>query len=314
MRSVPSRPGRPVVARRIAVLAVLLLAALAGCTSDSRQADGRVQVEASFYPLEWMAERVGGAHVEVVSLTKPGAEPHDLELSPRDVAAVEHADIVVYLRGFQPAVDTAVADTSGPVVFDAAPAARLDRTFSPIEGGRKAASNTVDPHFWLDPPRLVAVARSFAVSLTKHDPSHAAAYRRNLAALAADLGRLDAAYRTGLASCQQRDLVTSHNAFGYLAARYGLRQVGIAGLTPEQEPSARQLAAVSRYVERHHVGTIYFETLASPAVARTVARESGARTAMLDPIEGLDDASQGGDYLQVMRANLTNLRAGQECS
>ncbi|MCU1366539.1 MAG: periplasmic solute binding protein, partial [Ilumatobacteraceae bacterium] len=110
------------------------------------------------------------------------------------------------------------------------------------------------------------------------------------------------------------DIVTSHNAFGYLSQRYGLTQIGITGLTPEDEPTSKDLAAVTQFVEDHHVSTIYYESLVSPAIAETVAGETGARTEVLDPIEGLSDSSQGSDYLQIMRADLANLRTGQRCS
>jgi zinc transport system substrate-binding protein len=127
------------------------------------------------------------------------------------------------------------------------------------------------------------------------------------------LAQLDSDYKAALGSCQNRDLVTSHNAFAYLADRYGMTQVGIAGLTPESEPTPADLAAVTQFVKAHDVKTIYYETLVSPAIAQTVARETGAKTEVLDPIEGLTDKSQGKDYLQVMRSNLANLKTGQPC-
>jgi zinc transport system substrate-binding protein len=145
------------------------------------------------------------------------------------------------------------------------------------------------------------------------DPGAAAAFRQRASALAGELSELDDDIRAGLADCASSDLVTSHAAFGYLAQRYGLRQVGITGISPEAEPDPRSLAAVATFVREHHVSTIYSETLVSPAVARTVARETGATTAVLDPIEGLTNASAGRDYLQVMRSNLAVLRKGQGC-
>lgn len=304
--------------RALALLLAVSAATLSGCGSDApgsaRGSDGTVTVVASFYPLQWMAEQVGGSRVTVSNLTKPGAEPHDLELTPRDVAALSDADVVAYLSGFQPAVDDAVAE-SGATAFDAAHAANLDLTFTPIEDGAQHddEAGAVDPHFWLDPTRLADVADAFAATLSKQDPAHASDYRAGAKALNAKLRTLDADYKAGLASCTNIDLVTSHNAFGYLAQRYGLTQRGITGLTPDGEPSAKQLAQVTRFVEAHDVQTIYFETLVSPAVANAVASEAGVQTEVLDPIEGLDDASQGDDYLAVMRANLANLRKGQPC-
>lgn len=302
----------------IGAAAVLVGASvLAGCGDDSQSGEhtGGVRIEASFYPLAWMAEQVGGDHVSVSSLTKAGAEPHDLELTPSDVAAVSRADLVVYLHGFQPSVDDAVKEAGPGKLFDATDSADLDLTFTPIEEGKAATdeAGAVDPHFWLDPTRLAAVAAAFTDRLANVDPDHAADYRANLAALTGELTDLDTRLRDGLATCTSKDLVTSHNAFGYLARRYGLHQVGVTGLTPEEEPSPTDLADVTSYVERHHVRTIYFETLVSPAIAKTVANEAGAATEVLDPIEGLSDDSQGRDYLEVMASNLANLREGQPC-
>ena len=297
--------------------------ALTGCSSLTGQ-DGsvtvppgeRMQVVASFYPLQFVAERIGGDRVTVANLTKAGAEPHDLELSPRDVAMVSDADLVVRLGGFQPAVDTAVTAEASGRDFDAAGWADLDLRVA--DGGVTAAGDTADsgatdPHFWLDPLRLRAVAVALAGRMSAVDPTAEGAFATNLAALTRDLGDLDADLRAGLADCASDELVTSHSAFGYLARRYGLTQVGVTGLTPEAEPDAGQLADVAAFVRTHDVRTIYSETLVSPAVADTLARETGARTAVLDPIEGLNEESAGSDYLAVMRADLATIRRGQPC-
>jgi zinc transport system substrate-binding protein len=303
-----------------ATLAVAVLAAVAltgcGASAGSRSAasTGKLSVVAGFYPLEWVTEQVAGPHAEVASLTKPGAEPHDLELAPRDIAEVADADLVVYLQGFQPAVDQAVNQEGNNHAYDASKDADLSLRYTAIEDGRHSADKgTVDPHFWLDPTRLAAVAQRLAKRLAAVDPDNADDYAANAATLQGKLVTLDGELTTGLASCVNKDLVTSHNAFGYLAERYGLTQIGITGLSPEDEPKPSDLAAVADLVKRNDVHTIYYETLVSPAVARTVAGETGATTEVLDPIEGLTKASQGKDYLAVMRSNLANIQRGQPC-
>lgn len=316
------------VPRRLlpALSAALAIGAAAGCGAAVRDvaggasgtgggaAGGRLSVLASFYPLEWIAGRVGGERVEVANLTKAGAEPHDLELAPQDVAALADADVVVYLEGFQPAVDEAVAQQAAGRGYEAGAVAGLTLRYTPIEEGELAAAEQgVDPHFWLDPTKLSAVATGLAERLGAADPGGAQGYQRNAQALRSELAALDAELRAGLRSCASTDLVTSHNAFGYFAARYGLRQVGITGLTPEDEPAPQDLAEAARFVRENSVRTIYYETLVSPAIARTIASETGARTAVLDPIEGLSEASAGRDYPSVMRANLAALREGQGC-
>ncbi|HEX8973659.1 metal ABC transporter substrate-binding protein [Oryzihumus sp.] len=288
--------------RLAAPLALVAATALGGC-APATAADGRVPVVASFYPLAYAAEQVGGPHVRVTNLTKPGAEPHELELGPRDVLTVAKARVAVYEKGFQPAVDDAVAQQATDNALDVAGAAHLDLH---LQGG-------TDPHFWLDPTRYAAVANAIADRLARVDPAHRADYAANARSFTTRLAALDTTMRQHLASCRQRQLVTSHSAFGYLARRYGFTQVGITGLTPDAEPSPSALAAVARLVRSSGVTTVYAETLASPAIADTVATETGAHVATLDPLEGLTAHSAGRDYFTVMQANLRALQAGQDC-
>ncbi len=297
------------VAAAVAALALLAGCGTAGGASRADAGPGG-DVVASFYPLQWVATQVAGDRREVTDLTPPGAEPHDLELTPRGVAGLSEAGLVVYLSGFQPAVDEAVAQADPDAVLDTAEAARLD-----LDAGTEGTEGAVtDPHFWLDPTRLADVADAVADRLAADDPDGASAYAANAAAVRATLTALDAELAAGLAGCESRLLVTSHEAFGYLAERYDLEQVGISGLSPEAEPGPAALAQVTDLVRDRDVGTIYVETLASPDVARTVADETGATTAVLDPVEGITDASAGEDYPAVMRANLAVLREGQRCS
>jgi zinc transport system substrate-binding protein len=296
---------RIVVMKAVALLVASAALLLGGCASADAGDDPRMPVTAAFYPLQFVAERVGGEHVRVTSLTKPGVEPHDLELTPKAVGSLAHAAAVVYLAGFQPAVDEAVRSQAADAALDVTPAARLTRS---------TAEGHTDPHFWLDPTRLADVADAVAADLARRDPANAADYRANAAALVADLDALDAEYRTGLAQCRTRELVTGHAAFGYLADRYDLHQEGVAGVSPDIEPDAATLRDLSAHVREAGVTTVYSESLVAPALAETVARESGAKVAVLDPLEGITTASRGRDYLEVMRADLETLRAGQECS
>lgn len=299
----------------------LVALSLVGCGSAASggQGDG-TQVLASFYPLQYVAEQVGGDRVSVGSLTPPGAEPHDLELTPQDVAAVSEADLVVVLEGFQPAVDEAVDQQAADTHLDVADAADLSLGGADDGHGdhghddEHADDEIADPHFWLDPLRLADVGDAVADRLTQVDPDGEQGYRAGAERLRSELETLDDEMARGLARCESTELVTSHEAFGYLAQRYGLTQVGISGLSPEAEPQPGALAEVADHVREHGVTTIFSETLVSPEIAETLADETGATTAVLDPIEGLTDASAGDDYLQVMRANLETLRTGLSCA
>ena len=168
-----------------------------------------------------------------------------------------------------------------------------------------------DPHVWLDPVRLGAVAAALAERLADLDPDGAEGYRERAAALQRELAALDDELRTGLASCERRQVVTSHDAFGYLTDAYGLEQVPVAGLSPDDEASPRRLAEVAAQAEREGVTTVFFEELVSPKVAESLAREVGARAEVLSPLEG---APEEGDYLSAMRANLAALRAALDCA
>ena len=310
-----TRPRLSLVA--LAAASALALTACGSSEDTAPESDGAgpLDVVAAFYPLELMVEQVGGDRVSVSNLAKPGAEPHDLELTPSDVARVSDADLVVYLEGFQPAVDDAVAAEAADTSWNAGEYADLDLTYTPIEEGEEATdeAGAVDPHFWLDPTRYAEVATALAAGLGDLDPDGAATYEANAEAFVDDLETLDAEWKSGVEVCSNRNLVTSHNAFGYLAQRYGLEQRGITGLTPEDEPTPQALADISEFVTANDVQTIYFETLVSPAIAETLAAETGAKTAVLDPVEGLSEESEGSDYFEIMRANLANVRAGQPC-
>jgi zinc transport system substrate-binding protein len=288
------------------IIVALALSACGVVKADSQSKTGTdaLAVVASFYPLQFATEQIGGAHVVVTSLTKPGAEPHDIELTPRDVVSVSNATLIVFEKGLQGAVDKAVQSEGGDRGLDVAPSAHLDRKLG----------STTDPHFWLDPQRYSDVAKVIAEKLSSVDPANRVDYERNAKAFEDKLATLNEEFTTGLAHCQRKDIVTSHAAFGYLAERFAMVQIAITGLNPDQEPNAAELAAVSTYARAHAVTTIYAETLVSPAIAQTVASEAGAKIATLDPIEGLTKRSAGRDYFEVMRSNLKALQAGQGCS
>ncbi|MBD7918162.1 zinc ABC transporter substrate-binding protein [Cellulomonas sp. Sa3CUA2] len=303
--------------RLLAAVLVLPVLVTAACSAGPGE-DGTVRALASFYPLQMVTEEVGGDRVTVSSLTPPGAEPHDVELSPAQVASVGAAQLVVHQSGFQPAVDDAVAQAAPEHVVDAAVHADLAGDAS--SHGHEADDHDAedgddhgaDPHFWLDPTRLAAVADDVAAALSEIDPDGADVYRANADALTARLTALDEAYTAGLATCERRVVVTSHEAFGYLADRYDLEQVGISGVDPETEPSPARLREVGEVVRDEGVTTIFFETLVSPKVARTLAADLGVEAAVLDPIEGLGDDTQ--DYFSIAEANLEALRVALSCS
>ncbi|HEU5128903.1 MAG TPA: zinc ABC transporter substrate-binding protein [Glycomyces sp.] len=348
---------------------LLAATALAACGDGSASDEDGLDVVAAFYPLAFAAEQVGGEHVNVTNLTPAGQEPHDLELQPSDIAAIEQADHIVYLEGFIPEIDAAIDEYAsdkalevGSVVdmigYDDTEALEGDHDHAEgdehghdhaeedehahdhAEGDEHAHDHAEgdehaeedghdhaeeeshgddghshdhtegsDPHVWLDPLRYAAIGDAIAEALSGADDANADDYTAGAETFAAALTELDDEFTEGLADRTSDEIVTSHAAFGYLADRYGLHQVAIAGLSPDQEASSQRMAEIAHFVEDHGVTTIFFETLASSAIADTIADETGARTDVLNPIEGLTEADgDDADYFSVMRDNLTALQ------
>jgi zinc transport system substrate-binding protein len=317
---------------------ILLAGPLSGCAAFSDPApgagtaDGRLTVVAAFYPLQYLTQRVAGDGVEVADLTQAGKEPHDLELSPKQVGDVTVADLVVFEKGLQASVDAAVAHSPAARV-DAAQVAGLEpmdhhgHDDNEHHGGEAAdeesglsadgpdhdhGSADLDPHFWHDPLRMARVADAVATELATLDPAHASTYRANAEALDADLTRLDQEYAAGLAHCARDTVVVSHDAFGYLG-RYGLHLEPIAGLSPDAEPTPADLGRLQALIRSQGITTVFGERLVSAELSRTLADDLGITTAVLDPIEGLSDDTAHEDYLSLMRANLTALRKANGC-
>ena len=329
--------------RHLAAVAALALAgSLASCAalspgSDSTAAasgagptaapSGALTVSTSFYPIQYLAQAIGGEHVAVTSVTPTNVEPHDFELSPKDVTALSASSLVLYVSGFQPSLDDALAQVSGPAVVDLAGSVDLvhhdgveeEHEEGATEAATEAATGAahdhgaaaaLDPHFWLDPVRMQAAAKAVEAALAQADPAHADDYAANLDTLNATLADLNTSYSTGLGHCERTTFVTSHAAFGYLADRYSLTQASISGVDPESEPSPAELAEVKKIVESTGTTTIFTEELVSPETAQAVAAETGAQTRVLSPIES---APEDGDYAGTMRTNLEELRTALSC-
>lgn len=313
------RPRKATIAGGV-LLALLLGAAgflLGGCTARPSQgaAGSRpLQVTADFYPMAEFARQVGGDRATITTLVKAGMEPHDFEPLPRDIATLLQSQIFVYNgAGMDPWVDRLLPDLrQGRVTVVKASAGLPLLAATPEE---QATGTNTDPHVWLDPVLAKREVDHIAAGFIARDPAHRRDYTAHATAYKARLDGLDADFRKGLSTCARRDIITSHAAFGYLARRYGLNQVAISGLSPDTEPSPRQLAEISRFARAHQVHTIFFETLVSPRLAQTIASETGANTLVLNPLESLTKAQQarGEDYLSLQRQNLNNLRIALEC-
>ncbi|MFG1999664.1 metal ABC transporter substrate-binding protein [Spirillospora sp. NPDC048911] len=304
---------KPLRSLSLPALAVAMLLGLTACGSAGADGgSGKTKIVASFYPMAWLAGKVGGGHVSVETLTKPGAEPHDLELTARQIADVQKADYAVYVKGVQPAMDEAVAKHAKDKSLDAASVVKTlpageDEHEHEAAGHEHEGELTYDPHVWLDPSRMATIATALGDRLAAADSGHAADYKANAKALATQLATLDQSYSEGLKSAKGKTIVTAHAAFGYLADRYGLKQVSIAGVDPSSEPSPKRIAELTHEVRAAGATTIFTETLVSPKVAESLAREAKVKTAVLDPVEGVAKGSSD-DYVSIMTKNLATLR------
>ncbi|WP_385634379.1 zinc ABC transporter substrate-binding protein [Streptomyces sp. SudanB5_2050] len=320
----------------VTAAAALGLGTLSACSGDSAAAGNtdKFDVVASFYPMQYLAEQIGGDHVNVTTLTEPGQEPHDLELSAKQTAQMGEADAVLYLKSLQPAVDEAVGQSDVKTKIDAATLTKLEdhgnveHDHGHDHGGEEHAAeehseeahsgeahseeeeeHALDPHVWLDPVKYAEIAEGVASAFEKADPDNAADYRKNADALTKKLADLNTAFEDGLANTDTKVFFTNHAAFGYLAERYGLTQEAINGLDPESEPSPARIKELQDEAKADGVTTVFYETLVSDKTAKTLAKDAGLKTDVLDPLEGITEKSKGDDYIAVMESNLKALEA-----
>lgn len=297
--------------------AALGLTTLTACGGDSAAAGNtdKFDVVASFYPMAFLAEQIGGKYVNVTSLTQPGQEPHDLEISAKQTAALQESDAVLYLKGLQPSVDEAVEQSGPETKIDAATLTDMEHHGNEVGGHAEEHDDHEneelegkDPHIWLDPVKYAEVAKGVGAAFEKADPDHADTYKTNTEALVEKLGALDDQFAGGLKNTRTKVFITTHAAFGYLAERYGLTEEAISGLDPESEPSAARVKELEKMAKADGVTTVFYETLVSDKTAKTIAADADLRTDVLDPIEGITEKSRGKDYFAVQEANLKALQ------
>lgn len=286
----------------IAALIVFLREDIFKSKTADRSKKKKIAVAASFYPLYFFAREIGKEKTETVNLTPSGVEPHEWEPNARDIASIEKINLLIANgAGFEPWLDKMTENLAEKNV----------RTVKVAEG----LTIQSDPHIWLDPLLAKQQVVKITQALTDVDSLNSAFYRANGKKLEEKLGQLNEMFKTGLKNCSKKTIVTSHDAFGYVARRYGLKQLAIAGLSPDQEPTPQELAQTVQFAKTHGVKYIFFETLVSPRLAETIAKEIGAQTLVFDPIEGLirQDQSAGHDYFSVQQENLNHLQIALEC-
>lgn len=301
--------------QRVAVVFILIVVAISvavwlvrnrSISFNASQINNRVLVVTSFYPLYFFAEQIGGDKAQVVNITPAGGEPHDYEPTPQDIVQIAGSELLIMNGGGLETWGNKVSSLINPGHTQVVIAGEdfIGRT-------RDDAGNIIPgPHVWLSPLLAQKMAEKIKLGYLQIDPTNADYYIANATALESKLGALDADYQQGLKSCVNNNIVTAHDAFGFLAAAYHLSQIPIAGLSPDSEPSPRQLGDIVHKVKTLNIKYIFFESLASPKLSETIARESGVQTLVLNPLEGLtpSDIAAGSDYFTEMQKNLTNLQ------
>lgn len=265
--------------------------------------DDRIKVVTSFYPLYFFTSQIGGDKIEVFNITPSGAEPHSYEPTAKDMALIEDGDLLILngggLEGWEDNLKNNI----------------LDKNKIIIVGDGIINVEKSDPHIWLSPKLAIKIVEKIEERLSYIDPTNSEYYKNNLELLEKKLFNLDLNFTEGLSNCKNKDVVTAHMAFGYLAKDYGFSQTSISGLSTEEEPSTTEMIKLSNFVRNNNIKYIFYESLMSPKLSDTIAEETGALTLVLNPIAGLtnNEKISGEDYFSLMKQNLINLKIALEC-
>lgn len=280
------------------LLLCLCMLMLSGCGSSDTADKNKLQVAASFYPMAEFAKAVGGDKVQVTTMVPAGAEPHDWEPAPKDLTKLGRSKVFVYNGIVEPWAEQALTALS-------------ERNIMGVQAGDGLyeCNGKQDPHIWLSPKKAIAEVERITDAFCAADKANADYYLANSKKYCAELAVLDKQLEKISASAKRKSFVTAHAAFGHLANDYGLRQLAIAGLSPEAEPTPADLQRLINTVRREDVKYIFFETLSSPKIAKLLAEETGAQVSVLDPLEGLDEEGRKENltYIKIMQRNVSNL-------
>lgn len=301
--------------KKLCLMLIIVLLVASGCSNTSQVTGNnnnskKLQIVTTFYPMYYFTKQVVGNLANVDMLIPNGVEPHDWEPTTKDMASIQDADVFIYnSKYFETWTDKVLGSMnhSKLKVVEASSGINLMNATTGEEDGSKAS---MDPHVWLSPVLAAKEVDNITKALEESDPKHKQQYEQNAEAFKKKLADLDQLYKETLSHAKNKEFVTQHAAFGYLAKQYGLTQIPIAGLSPDVEPTLGKLTELANLTKKKNIKIIYFEGLTSSKVAQTLANEIGAQTEVLNPLEGLtkEDQQQGLDYLGVMKKNLDALK------
>lgn len=309
--------------KKILIPVIIILLMVSGCSNTAStknektsEESKKLQIVTTFYPMYYFTKEVAGSSANVELLIPNGAEPHDWEPTAKDMAKIQDADVFIYNSQYfelwTEKVLKSINDSNLKVVEAASGIKLMDALESEDEEehGHSEHTSSKDPHVWLSPVLAQLEVNTIAKALEQADPKNKDQFQKNAEALNAELADLDHLYKETIDKAKKKEFVTQHAAFGYLAKQYGLTQIPIAGLSPDVEPTLGKLAELTELTKKKKVKIIYFEEMTSSKVAETLAKEIGAKTEVLNPLEGLTkkEQEQGLDYLDVMKNNLESLK------
>jgi zinc transport system substrate-binding protein len=287
-----------------------MVALFSSFSSSRKSVNGKLQITASFYPMYFFASQIGGDKADVVSITPASAEPHDYEPTTQDLVRIENSNMLVLNGGTLETWGNKIKNQLFTnVLVVTAGEGLVNKQLS--ENGQ----TITDPHIWLDPVLAKKEVAAIEKGFEKIDPKDASYFQANAEKLNSELDALNTEYSRAFISCKLKDFVTSHAAFGYLGARYGINQIAISGISPDEEPSTQKLVKITNLIKAKNIKVIFFESLVSPKLSETIASETGAEAMVLNPTEGLtkDEVQSGQNYLTIMRQNLNNLQIALQC-
>lgn len=302
----------------MALISLLALVGLGACKDNqaaSENKDKKLQIVATFYPMYDFTKNIVGDAGEVSLLMPAGSEPHDYEPSAKDMAKITDADVFVYhnenmeawvpsaVKSWKKGEPNVIEGTKDMLLL---PGGEEEHDHSHEEGHH----HDYDPHTWVSPHRAIKEVTSIKNQLVKLYPEKKTDFEKNAKAYLAKLETLDKEYSDTLKAAKQKNFVTQHTAFGYLALDYGLNQVGISGINPDQEPDPSRIAELKHYVEDNDIRYIYFENNNQGKAAKTLADETKVNLEVLNPLESLTKKQMdaGEDYISVMKENLSALK------
>jgi zinc transport system substrate-binding protein len=306
--------------KRLICALIIFLMMISGCsnavqTKGEKGSEGtkKLQIVTTFYPMYYFTQKVAGSSANVELLIPNGAEPHDWEPTAKDMAKIQDADLFIYnSRYFESWTEKVLKsiNDSNLTVVEASKGIELMNALESEEEHHSDHASSKDPHVWLSPVLAQQEVDTIAKAIEKLDPNNKNQYEKNAENFKSQLADLDHLYKETIDQAKKKEFVTQHAAFGYLAKQYGLTQIPIAGLSPDVEPTLGKLKELAEVTKKKNVKVIYFEGLTSSKVAQTLANEIGAKTEVLNPLEGLtkEEQEKGLDYIDVMKKNLEALK------